>query len=104
MKKNILNEVNRVREIMGLSTLLEQENIDRDAADDAVVENPNIYKEFEGGKPYELFLLKATPTSKLYFESTGEGVKDSQRFKYRRKHPQLIQIEKIKIRIQSTLR
>ena len=101
MKKNILNEVNRVREIMGLSTLLEQENIDRDAADDAVAENPNIYKEFEGGKPYELFLLKATPTSKLYFESTGEGVKDSQRFKYRRKHPQLIQIEKLKIRIQN---
>ena len=73
-KKQILSELNRVREIMGLSVLLEQENID-----------PNIYKEFEGGKPYELFLLKATPTSKLYFESTGEGVKDSQRFKYRRK-------------------
>ena len=41
MKKQILSELNRVREIMGLSVLLEQENID-----------PNIYKEFEGGKPY----------------------------------------------------
>ena len=101
MKKEILSELNRVREIMGLSVLLEQENIDRDAADDAVAENPNIYKEFEGGKPYELFLLKATPTSKLYFESTGEGVKDSQRFKYRRKHPQLVFIEKVKLKIQN---
>ena len=54
LKKGILNEVNRTREIMGLGVILEQDA------------NPDDYKKYDGGEPYKLFLLKATPTSKLY--------------------------------------
>ena len=72
MKKPILSEVKRVREIMGLGVILEQDA------------NPDDYKKYAGGKPYELFLLKATPTSKLYMESIGGETTGAKIFKYRK--------------------
>jgi len=88
MKKEILVELNRNREIMGLGVLLEQEA------------NPDDYKKYDGGEPYKLFQLKATPTSKLYMDSTGEGTTVSQKYKYRRKHPFLIKIEAYKLKLE----
>ena len=89
LKKGILNEVNRTREIMGLGVILEQDA------------NPDDYKKYDGGEPYKLFLLKATPTSKLYMESTGGETTGAQIYQYRRKHPQLVYIEKVKLKIQN---
>ena len=87
LKKGILNEVNRTREIMGLGVILEQDA------------NPDDYKKYDGGEPYKLFLLKATPTSKLYMESTGGETTGAKMFKYRKKHPSLVKIEKVKLKI-----
>ena len=67
MQKNVLLEINRVREIMGLKLVIEQEDIVAGEAVDA-----NAYKQVGGGQPYELFLEKSDATSKLYMESTGE--------------------------------
>ncbi len=89
LKKGILNEVNRTREIMGLGVILEQDA------------NPDDYKKYDGGEPYKLFLLKATPTSKLYMESTGGETTGAQKFQYRRKHPRLVYIEKVQVKIEN---
>ena len=88
MKKRILNEVNRTREIMGLGVILEQDA------------NPDDYKKYDGGEPYKLFLLKATPTSKLYMESDGGETTSSKIFKYRKRHPYIVKVEEIKIKIE----
>ena len=74
MKKNILNEVNRARMIMGLEVILEQEAL------------PDDYKKYDGGKPYELFQLKADDKSKLYLASSedGGGFTIKEKAKYRR--------------------
>lgn len=87
MKKRILTEINRNREIMGLGVLLEQDA------------NPDDYKKYAGGKPYELFLLKATPTSKLYMESDGGETTGAKIFKYRKRNPSLVRVEAIKLKI-----
>ena len=89
LKKGILNEVNRTREIMGLGVILEQDA------------NPDDYKKYDGGEPYKLFLLKATPTSKLYMESTGGETTGAQIYQYRRKHPKLVFIEKVQVKIKN---
>jgi len=88
LKKGILNEVNRTREIMGLGVILEQDA------------NPDDYKKYDGGEPYKLFLLKATPTSKLYMESTGGETTGVKMFKYRKRHPYIVKVEEIKIEIE----
>jgi hypothetical protein len=88
MEKRILTEINRNREIMGLGVLLEQEA------------NPEDYKKYDGGEPYKLFLLKATPTSKLYMESDGGETTSSKIFKYRKRHPYIVKVEEIKIKIE----
>ena len=88
LKKGILNEVNRTREIMGLGVILEQEA------------NPDDYKKYDGGEPYKLFLLKATPTSKLYMESTGGETTGVKMYKYRKRHPHIVKVEEIKIEIE----
>ena len=95
MQKNILLEINRVREIMGLKLVIEQEDIVAGEAVDA-----NAYKQVGGGQPYELFLEKSDATSKLYMESTGEETTVSQKFKYRKKNPFIIRIEKANIKIE----
>jgi|TARA_R110000823_G_scaffold26349_1_gene77025 hypothetical protein len=88
MKKRILNEVNRTREIMGLGVILEQDA------------NPDDYKKYDGGEPYKLFLLKATPTSKLYMGSTGGETTGAKIFKYRKRNPWIVSVEGIKIKIE----
>lgn len=96
MQKNILTEINRVREIMGLRTLIEQE-VDTEQEDVVAGESvePNAYQEIDGGQPYELFLEKATPPAKLYLESSGEETTISQKFMFRKKHKNLYNIEVI---------
>ena len=103
-QKTIISEVNRMREIMGLGLLNEQDEelfgpigpeYMETAAGDAVTEDENAFKTIHGGKPYELFLEKSSPKSKLYLESTGEETTVSLKYKYRRKHPHLVIIEKI---------
>ena len=95
MQKNVLLEINRVREIMGLKLVIEQEDIVAGEAVDA-----NAYKQVGGGQPYELFLEKSDATSKLYMESTGEETTVAQKFKYRRRHPHLVTIEKLETKIE----
>jgi len=95
MQKNVLLEINRVREIMGLKLVIEQEDIVAGEAVDA-----NAYKQVGGGQPYELFLEKSDATSKLYMESTGEETTVSLKYRYRRKHPHLVSIEKLKEKIE----
>ena len=93
-KKKVIVEVNRMRQIMGLNPLNEQttsmsgsitppedfESDELNALRDEVSEDENAFKTVYGGKPYELFLEKATTESKLYLESTGEETTTSVKF------------------------
>jgi hypothetical protein len=62
MKKNIILEVSRIKEIMGLISEQEKGNI-----------TPNSWKEYAGGEPAALFEEKSTSTSKKYMDSQLEG-------------------------------
>ena len=73
---------------MGLGVILEQDA------------NPDDYKKYDGGEPYKLFLLKATPTSKLYLESAGGETTGSKMYKYRKRNPFLAKVEGVKIKIE----
>jgi len=55
MKKNIILEVSRIKEIMGLISEQEKSN-----------STPNSWKEYAGGEPAALFELKASSNSKKY--------------------------------------
>jgi len=104
MKKQLLSEVNRVREIMGIKGLLEQEEVDRtDTKSDEEKyghkgsSEPGEFKTYLGGKPYELFLEKSNILSKAYFQS-GEFEEEESKslyFKYRRPNPISIKIKKL---------
>ena len=106
MKKQILNEVNRVREIMGLTFINEQEEVevDIDVEDEfdtsdmeadmkkvghKIKSEVGEYKTFENGQPYELFMAKSDALSKAYLEVGEYDELDSKSlyYKYRRINP-----------------
>lgn len=62
MKSNLIIEVSRIKEIMGLISEQEESNL-----------TPNSWKEYDGGKPAALFEEKGTSASKKYMDSQLEG-------------------------------
>ena len=62
MKSNLIIEVSRIKEIMGLISEQEEGNL-----------TPNSWKEYDGGKPAALFEEKGTSASKKYMNSQLEG-------------------------------
>lgn len=100
MKKQILSEVNRVREIMGLDILLEQEEVDRDDSQSDEEKfgfkseiEAGEFKTYEGGKPYELFLKKSNILSKAYFESGEYEAAKSKSLYYKFRKPNAVSIK-----------
>ena len=117
MKKKVLvSEVDRVREIMGLSILMEQpSDVDPETTIDLDVVTPTEEDEFDksdneadmekagyirtaeageyktafDGKPYELFLAKSDTLSKAYLEVSEYDELDSKilYYEYRRINP-----------------
>lgn len=99
MRKQLLSELNRVREIMGLEVLLEQEDFadvdqsdmeaDMEKAGHKVTSEPGEFKDYGDGEPYELFMAKANTLSKAIFQSGDYSVLDSKNlyYKYRRLNP-----------------
>ena len=78
MKSNLIIEVSRIKEIMGLISEQKESNL-----------TPNSWKEYDGGKPAELFELKGTSASKKYMDSDLEedtitGWKNSSKFRIRK--------------------
>ena len=93
MKKQLLEELNRTREIMGLEILIEQENFgdvdktdmeaDMKKAGHKSTSEVGEFKEVDDGEPYALFVAKADTKSKAIFQA-GEYTKlDSKSLYYK---------------------
>lgn len=111
MKKPILVEINRTREIMGLEILTEHiflnEQTDADLEADTKSDEERLgfktsvesgeFETYEGGKPYELFLAKTDTTSKAYFKAGDFTEAESKGFyyKYRRPNPYVAKLKKL---------
>jgi len=66
MNKDIILEINRIKEVMGLLNEQQTSNV-----------TPDSWKEYESGKPYALFMEKATKRSKINVsKATGDIVLD----------------------------
>lgn len=66
MNKDIILEINRIKEVMGLLNEQQTSNV-----------TPDSWKEYESGKPYALFMEKATKKSKINIsKATGDIVLD----------------------------
>ena len=98
MDKKILNEINRVREIMGLMVILEQEEVEVDKTDTKSDEEkydhksssePGEFRTYLDGDPYKLFVAKTNTLSKAYFQSGEYTELESKSiyYPYRRPNP-----------------
>ena len=97
MKKQLLEELNRTREIMGLEILIEQENFgdvdktdmeaDMKKAGHKSTSEVGEFKEVDDGEPYALFVAKADTKSKAIFQSGEYTELDSKSLYYKYRSP-----------------